>query len=98
MDEPTTIKDAELHELELGLGHMSPGERMIYATAFAFAWGTRYEEAKELGRIVSLPALACGSASAAAATVRIFRIAVEQLPASDPARPFLDDMLTGAAS
>ena len=72
---------------------MTPGERMIYATAFAFAWGTRYEEATNIGR-VDLTKLACQSASAAAVAVTVFRRAVERLPKSDPARPFLD-MLKG---
>jgi hypothetical protein len=81
---------------------MTPGERQIYATAFAFAWGTRYEEAaKTLAPLratatsIDLPKLACESASAAAAAVRVFRMAAAHMPPGDPARPYLDDMLRG---
>lgn len=73
---------------------MTPGERLIYAAAFAFVWGTRFEEAQETG-VVDLTSIALDSASAAAAAVHVFRIAAEQMPQTDPARPFLDDMLRG---
>lgn len=65
--------------------HMTPGEKLIYSAAFGVAWAT-------LGTDENITTLACHCAAAGAGAVAVFRLAVAELPQSDPARPFLDGM------